>query len=395
MRHLKIKEIGEVISGSTPKTEKKEYWDGEINWVTPKELGQLEGKYLDETERKITKSGFKSCSTRLIPPGNILFTSRAPIGHIAINNIEVCTNQGFKSIILKDNYSVEYIYYALKRNVLKLQDLGTGSTFKELSKGKIEEFKIEVPSLPDQLHIANLLSKAETLISQRKESIRLLDEFLKSTFLEMFGDPETNPKKFPFTELEKLCSTIVDCPHSTPLKSKEITIYPCIRTSELTNGYISWDSMQYLEESEYKLRTQRLVPEEGDIVYGREGTFGEAIRIPKTHKFSLGQRTMLFRPNFKKTNSIYLWAMVRSEFVYRQAKKKNSGSTVGHVNVKDIRQFRILYPPISLQTQFAQIVEKTEALKTQYQQSLRELENLYGSLSQKAFKGELTIKPNP
>lgn len=270
-----------------------------------------------------------------------------------------------------------------------IRNLINGALINNLKNEHIDSLLIPTLSKNDQLHIANLLSKAENLIAQRKESIRLLDEFLKSTFLEMFGDPEKNPKNLPFTELEKLCAVIVDCPHSTPVKSEEATNFPCIRTSELTNGYISWDSMQYLEEGEYKKRTQRLIPEAGDIVYGREGTYGEAIRIPATHKFSLGQRTMLFRPNYKKTNSIFLWAMVRSEFVYRQAKKKNSGSTVGHVNVKDIKQFRVYNPSIELQNQFAQLIEKTEAIKTQYQQSLQELENLYGSLSQKAFRGEL------
>ena len=294
----------------------------------------------------------------------------------------------------KKQFSPFFIYRFLQTKSEYLKRKATGATIMHINRKSLEQLEIPDLEIDDQLHIANLLSKAENLIVQRKESIRLLDEFLKSTFLEMFGDPEKNPKNLPFTTLEKLCSVIVDCPHSTPVKSKEATNYPCIRTSELTNGYISWDSMQYLDEDEYIKRTQRLIPEAGDIVYGREGTYGEAIRIPKTHKFSLGQRTMLFRPDYKKTNSIFLWAMVRSEFVYRQAKKKNSGSTVGHVNVKDIKQFRIFNPPIELQTQFAHIVEKTEALKTQYQQSLQELENLYGSLSQKAFRGELGISKN-
>lgn len=292
----------------------------------------------------------------------------------------------------KKQFSPFFIYRFLQTKSEYLKRKATGATIMHINRKSLEQLEIPDLQIDDQLNIANLLSKAENLIVQRKESIRLLDEFLKSTFLEMFGDPEKNPKNLPFTTLEKLCSVIVDCPHSTPVKSKEATNYPCIRTSELTNGYISWDSMQYLDEDEYIKRTQRLIPEAGDIVYGREGTYGEAIRIPKTHKFSLGQRTMLFRPDYKKTNSIFLWAMVRSEFVYRQAKKKNSGSTVGHVNVKDIKQFRIFNPPIELQTQFAQIVEKTEALKTQYQQSLQELENLYGSLSQKAFRGKLGVK---
>ena len=207
----------------------------------------------------------------------------------------------------------------------------------------------------------------------------------------MFGDPVTNEKGFNVVELAKLCSEIVDCPHSTPLKSKEITNFPCIRTSELTKGYISWDSMQYLEESEYKIRIQRLVPKEGDIVYGREGTYGDAIRIPSTHKFSLGQRTMLFRPNYKMANSIFLWAMIRSDFVYRQAKKKNSGSTVGHINVKDIKQFRIFYPPITLQNQFAERIALIERQKELAKQSLKESEDLFNTLLQKAFKGELGL----
>lgn len=294
----------------------------------------------------------------------------------------------------KKQFSPFFIYRFLQTKSEYLKRKATGATIMHINRKSLEQLEIPDLQIDDQLNIANLLSKAENLIVQRKESIRLLDEFLKSTFLEMFGDPEKNPKNLPFTTLEKLCSVIVDCPHSTPVKSKEATNYPCIRTSELTNGYISWDSMQYLDEDEYIKRTQRLIPEAGDIVYGREGTYGEAIRIPKTHKFSLGQRTMLFRPDYKKTNSIFLWAMVRSEFVYRQAKKKNSGSTVGHVNVKDIKQFRIFNPPIELQTQFAQTVEKIEALKTQYQQSLQELENLYGSLSQSAFRGELSISKN-
>jgi type I restriction enzyme S subunit len=258
-----------------------------------------------------------------------------------------------------------------------------------INRKSLEQLQIPDIGITEQNNIAFLLGKAEILISHRKESIGLLNEFLKSKFLEMFGDPEKNPNNFPCTELENLCTEIVDCPHSTPIKAKARTDYPCIRTSELINGYIYWDSMQYLDKDEYNVRVRRLVPQEGDIVYGREGTFGEAIRIPATHKFSLGQRTMLFRPNFKKTNSVYLWAMVRSDFVYRQAKKKNSGSTVGHINVKDIKQFKILNPPIELQNNFSEQVQKIESIKIQYLKSLQELENLNCSLSQIAFRGEL------
>ncbi len=389
MRRSRIKDIGRVVSGSTPKTGIHNYWGGHIPWVTPKELSSLRGQYLNDSLEKITEEGYKSCSTTMLPTNSVLFSSRAPIGLVAINKIPVCTNQGFKSIIPNKDVSSLYLYYTLKFFAKRLDSMGNGATFRELSKKTFEEFEIPLPELEKQTHIANILSKAESLISKRKESIRLLDEFLKSTFLDMFGDPETNDNGFPISQLEDLCTEVVDCPHSTPNKADSVTNFPCIRTSELTDGYISWDSMQYLEENEYIKRTQRLVPVEGDLVYGREGTYGDAIRIPAGYKFSLGQRTMLLRPDSRKCNGIFLWAMVRSDYVYRQAKKKNSGSTVGHVNVKDIRKFSLLNPPMKLQTKFAQIVEKTEALKAHYQASLQELENLYGALSQRAFRGEL------
>jgi type I restriction enzyme, S subunit len=340
----------------------------------------------------------------LVDEGDLLIASSGiivdnfhnKIAYVKKEHLPLCLNTStirFKSLD-KSVFYLDYLKFYLKTTHFKsqLRKLITGAAQLNFGPSHLKKITIPVPSLQDQLYIANLLTKVENLIVQRKESIVLVDEFLKSTFLEMFGDPESNPYNFSFMDLETLCSEIVDCPHSTPIKSKEITNYPCIRTSELINGYIYWDSMQYLNEDDYIIRVKRLIPKEGDIVYGREGTYGEAVRIPATHNFSLGQRTMLFRPDYEKTNSIFLWAIVRSEFVYKQAKKKNSGSTVGHVNVKDIKQFRILNPPIELQNNFSKQVKKIEFLKTQYQQSLQELENLYGSLSQRAFNGELVSK---
>lgn len=286
-------------------------------------------------------------------------------------------------------FNTAFIGKFLQSQFTYLRSKASGATIPHIDRKSLENLRIPVLPLNDQIRIADILSKAESLIRQRKESLRLLDEFLKSTFLEMFGDPEKKTKRFPVLELEKLCSEIVDCPHSTPIKSDVVTNYPCIRTSEIENGYINWTTMQYLDESEYLKRIRRLTPREGDIVYGREGSYGDAIRIPSGHKFSLGQRTMLFRPDYSKCNSAFLWAMVRSDFVYRQAKRKNSGSTVGHVNVKDIRKFKVLAPPLYLQDRFANMVKKIEILKENFQTSLEQLERLYNSLSQRAFSGHL------
>ena len=147
--------------------------------------------------------------------------------------------------------------------------------------------------------------------------------------------------------------------------------------------------MKYLSKEGYTERTKRLVPISGDIIYGREGSYGDAVIIPENIKISLGQRVMLFRPNKNYVNSVYLHSIVRSDYVYRQAVKVNSGSTVGHVNVKDIKKFIIIIPPLELQNQFAERVTIIEQQKAVAQASLEKSEELFNSLLQKAFKGEL------
>lgn len=278
----------------------------------------------------------------------------------------------------------KYIYYYLKS--LKLHDAGYSRHFKYLKAKKI----VLPESKNDQIKIANLLTQVETLIAKREESIELLDELLKSTFLDMFGGFKDLDYR-----LEELCSEIVDCPHSTPKYSDSKTEFECLRTSEFSKGQIDYSSMKYVNEEEYLKRVKRLVPKFGDVLYAREGSYGDAVRIPKKSLICLGQRTMLFRPKIEICNSIFLWALVRSNMVFRQAKKKNKGATVGRVNVKDIKNFKVFLPPKPLQDKFATIVQQAEATKAHYQDSLDELNELFGSISQRAFKGELDLSGIP
>lgn len=148
--------------------------------------------------------------------------------------------------------------------------------------------------------------------------------------------------------------------------------------------------MKYLDYQGYIERTKRLVPKSGDIIYGREGTFGEAAIVPDGCQMSLGQRVMLFRPKNSIMNSTFFHAVIRSKGLYHQALRVTCGSTVGHINVKDIKKFKLIITPIELQNQFADSVKAIEAQKAQAQASLAQAEDLFNSLLQRAFKGELT-----
>ncbi|MFH1432580.1 MAG: restriction endonuclease subunit S [archaeon] len=273
-----------------------------------------------------------------------------------------------------------------------MQTLNVNSiTHKRYYLSKYQHIKIILPPLATQQKIVSILEKAEKAKGWRKEADKLTNDLLKSVFLDMFGDPVRNNKKWEIKTIEELSSEIVDCPHSTPNYVDYVTDFPCIRTTELKDGYIDWKQMKYLDEEGYTKRIKRLIPIEDDVIYGREGSFGESARVPTNTRISLGQRVMLFRPKSGVCNSVFLWALLRSKSIYFQASKKTSGSTVGHVNIKDIKKFKGICPPIKLQNEFSQIVEKIEAMRVTQKESKHELENLFNALMQKAFKGELAV----
>ena len=172
-KKYRIGDIAEIISGATPKTKVKKYWGGTILWATPKDLGQLNSIEISDTERKITKVGYESCSTKLLPPGSVLLSSRAPIGHLAINTKPMCTNQGFKSLIPQDDIFNRYLYWVLKSFVTKLQNMGRGCTFDELSKGLLASLEIPVPPLDEQRRI---MVRIEELTRRSEEARRVLRE---------------------------------------------------------------------------------------------------------------------------------------------------------------------------------------------------------------------------
>lgn len=183
----RLGEVCEIKNGGTPKTGIKEYWDGEVNWITPKDLGKLANRYVFETPRKITSLGLQKSSAKLLPINSIILSTRAPIGHLAINKTEMATNQGCRGIIPSDNILTEFVYYFLSKSVKKLNELGTGATFKELSSRALYDFIIPFPPLQKQKRIVaeldTLQAKTKKLEAIYQKKIDNLEE-LKKTILQ-------------------------------------------------------------------------------------------------------------------------------------------------------------------------------------------------------------------
>jgi len=180
-KHFKLSDISEIVSGATPKSETKEYWNGVVHWATPAELGKLNDIFINQTVRRITNEGLASCAATLLPINSVLFSSRAPIGHIAINTVPMATNQGFKSFIV-DRQFIEplYLYYWLNQNKLFLQNMGVGATFKELSKSIISALKIKLPSIDEQKKFANTIGIIRNLKIKNLSAVEEIKNLLAS-----------------------------------------------------------------------------------------------------------------------------------------------------------------------------------------------------------------------
>jgi len=162
-KSYELGKISTIYNGNTPSTKNIEFWDGNIIWITPKDLSDQNKKYISRGERTITKKALSK--TKLLPKGTILLSSRAPIGLVSISNTELVTNQGFKNIVVNQSIlSNEFLYYHLKLRKLDLYRLGSGTTFKELSKSSLESIIIRFPDLPTQKSIAKILSDIDAKI---------------------------------------------------------------------------------------------------------------------------------------------------------------------------------------------------------------------------------------
>ena len=283
------------------------------------------------------------------------------------------------------NYHAKYLYYFL--HGVQIPNAGYSRHFKFL-----KEIKIPIPeTLNDQIKIATILTQAEKLIAQRKQSIALLDEFLKSTFLEMFGDPSSNSRGWLLKTLKDVCSKIQDGTHFSPpiIESGR----PYLTAKHVRENKIDfWANPWFISEESHRAIYKRCSPKKGDVIYIKDGaTTGYAAINKYDFEFSMLSSLALLKANTKFINSEYLCSWLNNPNAKASILKRMAGGAIKRLTLTKINALQILLPPLPLQTQFAQIVEKTEALKTQYKASLLELQNLFGSLSQKAFKGELDL----
>jgi len=303
-------------------------------------------------------------------------------GGQAILNQRVC-----KITAKANSLDQGYLYHFLPKALEKIHAETPAVTVKHLSVKGIRAIEIPFPPLPEQKRIAAILDKADAIRRKRQQSIQLADDFLRAVFLDMSGDPVTNPKEWEIRPISELCSYIVDCVNRTAPTVDYSTPYKMIRTTNVRNYTLDIDSVRYVEEETYKNWIRRLKPEIGDIIFTREAPAGEAAVIRTDDKLFLGQRTMHFRPVQEIISSEYLLFELMGGGVKSQINKMHAGSTVTHLSVPECKKFKIRVPPLELQKKFESLrkaILRVRALGADASDT-----SLFESVSQKAFSGQL------
>jgi type I restriction enzyme, S subunit len=378
----------EIVSGATPRRNIPEYWGGDIAWATPKDISEIDGAVLFDTPEHISEAGYKSCSAKIMPKGSILFSSRAPIGLTAIAGREMCTNQGFKSLVPGPHVDSIYLYYCMKRFSKRIAAIGDGATFKEVSKEKVSNYPIPLPPLAEQKRIAAILEKADTIQRKRHKSIQLANEFLQALFLDMFGDPIINPRKWETKTLNEICNKITDGTHDTPKRLKSGV--PFITGKHIKPFFIDFGNCDFVSQEDHKEIIKRCDPQYGDILYTNIGAnVGTAAFNNWDKEFSM-KNVALLKPNNEKVLSRYLeYSLNHHGMKNKILGGKSFGGAQKFLSLHQINQIKVPLPNISAQGRFEKVVFKISQYVINQKDAEKISTDLFMSLNQRAFRGEL------
>ena len=291
-------------------------------------------------------------------------------------------------VIQKDSQDIalKYVYYYLKSNLQILEAGFKGAGLKNISKKYISEIKIPLLALQDQQKIAGLLSQIEELINKREESIKLLDELTKSTFLEMFL---SSPDKELFPLGNYIDFMTSGSRGWAQYYSETGAVF--LRIQNVNNGKLLLDDIIRVNLPN-KTEGTRTMVQENDLLMSITADLGRTAVIPKDFEEAyINQHLALLRLKLDLINPIYLSHYFCTNFAKLQVQKYNKGGAKAGLNFTDIKKINVLIPSKPLQDKFAEIVTQIEQIKTIYEDSLNELNNLFGSIAQKAFKGELDV----
>lgn len=387
----RLGDICEIQSGGTPARSNSSYWDGgTIPWV---KISDIRSKCLQNTEEFITENGLQNSSAKIFPKGTILYSIFATLGETCILDIDATTNQAIAGLTIKnDNVYREYLYYYLVSLKSEINSLGRGVAQNNINMSILRNLSVPLPPLEEQRKIAAVLDKVSDLIAKHRQQLDKLDELVKSRFIEMFGDPMTNPYNLPKVILG---SVLTIEPQNGLYKPQfdyvsDGTGVPILRIDSFYEGKVSnLSSLKRLICSEIELKRYSLY--ENDIVINRVNSIeylGKCGLIQGLVENTVFESNMMrLHVDEHKFHPVYITKLLCSEFIYQQIlRRAKKAVNQASINQKDVQSFVVYMPPIEQQDQFAAFVKQTDKSKLAIQKSLKKLEILKKAQMQEYFR---------
>ena len=382
-----VEEVANVFGGGTPSTKDEANFNGEIPWITPKDLSGYPFRYISRGERNISKKGLNCSNAKLLPVGTVLLTTRAPVGYVAIAANPVTTNQGFHSLVPHNGYSSEFIYYLLKANAEYLKSNASGTTFGELSGSTLKRLKFVFPSIPEQRAIADVLGSLDDKIELNRRMNATLESMARAVFKAWFVENEEAKgwKVGSILEFAELLSGGT----------------PSTQVAEYWNGDIKWVSAKdvgnaqgtFVLDTERKIThagvehsSTKILPELTTIVTAR-GTVGSYCILDES--MAINQTNYGLKAKEKDADYFVFFSLANLVVQLRQAAY---GTIFDTVTTRTFETSEVVIPPVSEIAKFNQQVQPMmEMILSNLRQS-RTLAALRDALLPRLMSGEVRVK---
>ena len=398
-RLISLQRLGDhidLLGGGTPSKEVDDFWGGSIPWATVKDLKH---DILENTVDRISQLGLDNSSSKLVRSGSILIATRMAVGRVVMAGVDVAINQDLKAITCDDNIDTKFLYYFLQSQNNYFNRMSSGATVKGIKVAHIMDLEIPLPPLAEQKKIAAILDAADQL---RQKDQQLIDHYTalsQSLFLEMFGDPVTNPMGWEKMSIDAaikadLISELQDGNHGE--KHPKVSDFgvegiPFIMANCFTDNELNILKAYKLAES-WKDRLRIGFAQAGDVLLSHKGTVGEVAIVPSCLDLVILSPQVTYYRTSKLLNAQFLAGQFSNNVFQQRLRHEAKQSTRAYIGITRQKQLSIIIPELSVQKIYANQISKIKSQIKIAKLNLEKSNNLFESLLQKAFKGELTSR---
>jgi type I restriction enzyme S subunit len=360
-------EVADVVGGGTPSTSNPEYWGGDIVWLTPTEVASQDGKEVSNSIRKITVAGLRNSGARMLPKGSVILTSRASVGFVAISGAELCTNQGFQSLVPRDSVIAKFLMFWIQQNRVEFESRAAGSTFKEISPTNVKSIKVLIPPLKEQKRIVDLISAVDSYIQALESHLEQLRKSRNAILNQLLSAGGNDWVPTTIGDISSFISSRI-----SPDQLPDDSIYVGLEHLEpkITSVY-KFDSTSRVSSS--------LTPfQVGDVLFGRLRPYLHKVALSGMQGFC-SPEILVLRANSKVLPQMLL-LYCDADSTIQSCVERSAGTRMPRTSTSDLASIEIQLPPIHEQEKFAGLFVAFDAEIAQLLNSLERTATLRSGL---------------